>query len=123
MLAQIKSRLRARPKRTLAQCRPRWRAAPWPRPRWRAAAVAGALLAGLGPLAVTAQPATAAAPNYSGDPTQFWNGVMLQAFHDSTGADGAPGVLSRKPRWSTRSSTTPRARTSTPGTPCRTSRT
>ena len=86
MLTQIKSRLRGGPKRTPAERRP----------RWRAAAVAGTLLAGIGPLAVTAQPATAAAPNYNGDPTQFWNGVMLQAFHDSVGADGAPGVLSRK---------------------------
>ncbi|MFH8387102.1 vanadium-dependent haloperoxidase [Kitasatospora sp. NPDC018058] len=62
--------------------------------RLSATAVAGALLVGLSPLAAGAQPA-AAVPNYSGDPTQYWNNVLLQTFRDARGMDAAPGKLTR----------------------------
>lgn len=64
----------------------------------RKAAVLGAglsLLAAGGTLALPPSSARAAAPNYVGDPTQYWNGVLLQLFRTSSGEAGSPGRLSR----------------------------
>ncbi|WP_234376788.1 vanadium-dependent haloperoxidase [Streptomyces sp. TP-A0356] len=60
-----------------------------------AAVVAGTLLTGLSPGAAGAQPAAAAAPNHSDDPTQYWNKVLLQTFRDARGMNAAPGKLTR----------------------------
>ncbi|MFE2063375.1 vanadium-dependent haloperoxidase [Streptomyces sp. NPDC059467] len=62
--------------------------------RLRAAAVAGALLAGLSPVAAGAPPA-AAATGHRDDPTQYWNNVLLQTFRNAQGWDASPGRLSR----------------------------
>ncbi|MFI0901640.1 vanadium-dependent haloperoxidase [Streptomyces sp. NPDC020983] len=64
----------------------------------RKAAVLGAglsLLAAGSTLALPQAPARAAAPNYVGDPTQYWNGVLVQLFRVSKGEAGSPGRLSR----------------------------
>lgn len=53
------------------------------------------LLAAGTTLALPEQPALAAAPHYVGDPTQFWNGVLLEMFRVSGGEAGSPGRLSR----------------------------
>lgn len=62
--------------------------------RLRAGVVAGALLAGLSPVAVGA-PQSAAATGHKGDPTQYWNNVLLQTFRNARGWDASPGKLSR----------------------------
>ncbi|WP_158103838.1 vanadium-dependent haloperoxidase [Streptomyces carpinensis] len=62
--------------------------------RLRAAAVAGAVLAGLSPVAAGA-PQAAAATGHKGDPTQYWNKVLLQTFRNARGWDASPGKLSR----------------------------
>ncbi|GAA5035470.1 hypothetical protein GCM10023335_81330 [Streptomyces siamensis] len=62
--------------------------------RLRAAVVAGALLAGLSPVAAGAPPA-AAATGHKDDPTQYWNKVLLQTFRNARGWDASPGKLSR----------------------------
>ncbi|MFF4426344.1 vanadium-dependent haloperoxidase [Streptomyces sp. NPDC001549] len=62
--------------------------------RLRAVAVAGALLAGLSPVAAAA-PQTAAVTGHKGDPTQYWNKVLLQTFRNARGWDASPGKLSR----------------------------
>nr|WP_168528769.1 vanadium-dependent haloperoxidase [Streptomyces sp. RPA4-2]QIY63335.1 vanadium-dependent haloperoxidase [Streptomyces sp. RPA4-2] len=62
--------------------------------RLRAGVVAGALLAGLSPVAVGA-PQSAAASGHKGDPTQYWNNVLLQTFRNARGWDASPGKLSR----------------------------
>ncbi|MBG0830155.1 vanadium-dependent haloperoxidase [Planomonospora sp. ID67723] len=59
------------------------------------AAVAAALLMATGSVTVTAQPAAAAAPNYEGDPTQYWNSTLVQVFRNLKGRDAAPGRLAR----------------------------
>ncbi|MBW8801035.1 MAG: vanadium-dependent haloperoxidase [Streptomyces sp.] len=53
-----------------------------------------ALLAAGSTLALPAQTA-AAAPNYNGDPTQYWNGVLLEMFRQADGSQGSPGELAR----------------------------
>lgn len=62
--------------------------------RLRAVVVAGALLAGLSPVAAAA-PQAAAGPERKGDPTQYWNKVLLQTFRNARGSDASPGKLSR----------------------------
>lgn len=62
--------------------------------RLRTAAVAGALLAGLSPVAAGA-PQAAAATGHKDDPTQYWNKVLLQTFRNARGWDASPGKLSR----------------------------
>src|SRR4051812_30471058 len=54
-----------------------------------------ALLAAGSTLALPAQTAAAAAPNYNGDPTQYWNGVLLEMFRQADGSQGSPGQLAR----------------------------
>ncbi len=61
--------------------------------RLRAAVVAGALLAGLSPVAAGAP--QAAATGHEDDPTQYWNKVLLQTFRNARGWDASPGKLSR----------------------------
>ncbi|MGW2697436.1 vanadium-dependent haloperoxidase [Streptomyces sp. NPDC001296] len=56
--------------------------------------MAGALLAGLSPVAAGA-PQAAAATGHKGDPTQYWSKVLLQTFRDARGWDASPGKLSR----------------------------
>lgn len=62
--------------------------------RLRAAVVAGALLAGLSPVAAGA-PQAAAVARHEDDPTQYWNKVLLQTFRNARGSDASPGKLSR----------------------------
>ncbi|MGW1886331.1 vanadium-dependent haloperoxidase [Streptomyces sp. NPDC001970] len=62
--------------------------------RLRAVVVAGALLAGLSPVAAGA-PQAAAATRHKDDPTQYWNKVLLQTFRNARGWDASPGKLSR----------------------------
>ncbi|MGW7594945.1 hypothetical protein ACWGK9_38375, partial [Streptomyces rubiginosohelvolus] len=62
--------------------------------RLRVAVVAGALLAGLSPVAAGG-PQAAAATGHKDDPTQYWNKVLLQTFRNARGWDASPGKLSR----------------------------
>ncbi|MFJ9646299.1 vanadium-dependent haloperoxidase [Streptomyces sp. NPDC004244] len=62
--------------------------------RLRAVVVASALLAGLSPVAAGA-PQAAAVTGHKGDPTQYWNKVLLQTFRNARGSDASPGQLSR----------------------------
>ncbi|WP_432027771.1 vanadium-dependent haloperoxidase [Streptomyces sp. 1222.5] len=62
--------------------------------RLRAAAVAGALLAGLSPVAA-GTPQAAAATGHKDDPTQYWNNVLAQTFRNARGWNASPGKLSR----------------------------
>ncbi|MFI1102760.1 vanadium-dependent haloperoxidase [Streptomyces melanogenes] len=59
--------------------------------RARAVSLAAVAATALGALTLAPQPA-AAAPNYSGDPVQYWNNVLNGAIRT---AGGAPGPLSR----------------------------
>ncbi len=54
-----------------------------------------ALLAAGSTLVLPAQTAAAAAPKYDGDPTQYWNGVLLEMFRQAGGSQGSPGQLAR----------------------------
>ncbi|MDI2128365.1 vanadium-dependent haloperoxidase [Yinghuangia seranimata] len=63
--------------------------------RKRAVALAATMVTALGSLALAPQAASAAPPNYTGDPTQYWNSVLLEMFRRSTGATGSPGMLAR----------------------------
>ncbi|MGR6918676.1 vanadium-dependent haloperoxidase [[Actinomadura] parvosata] len=64
--------------------------------RHRVAALGSALaLAVTGTVVAAPQPAAAAAPNYDGDPTQYWNQVLVDVFRQLNGPDAAPGRLAR----------------------------
>ncbi|MBN6057648.1 vanadium-dependent haloperoxidase [Nonomuraea sp. RK-328] len=41
------------------------------------------------------QPAAAAVPHFDGDPTQYWNAVLVDVFRQLNGPDAAPGKLAR----------------------------
>lgn len=60
--------------------------------RARAVALATVFATACGALALAPQPASAAPPNYTGDPVQYWNDVLLGAIRT---AGGAPGPISR----------------------------
>ncbi|MGV9597496.1 vanadium-dependent haloperoxidase [Streptosporangium sandarakinum] len=63
--------------------------------RRRAVAATAALLTAAGSLTVVPQPAAAAAPNFTGDPTQYWNTTLIEIFKQLRGPDAAPGKLAR----------------------------
>lgn len=54
-----------------------------------------ALVAAGSVLALPPQGAAADTPHYDGDPTQYWNGVLLELFRLTGGEAGSPGRLSR----------------------------
>ncbi|MET8156631.1 vanadium-dependent haloperoxidase [Sphaerisporangium sp. NPDC005289] len=57
--------------------------------------VATALAVTASTATVAAPPAAAAPPNYSEDPTQYWNGVLIDVFRNLKGRDATPGKLAR----------------------------
>lgn len=64
----------------------------------RTTAIGTTLLAVVGSLSLAPQLTTAAVaapPNYTGDPTQYWNGALQEMFRRATGPAGSPGALAR----------------------------
>jgi hypothetical protein len=74
-------------KRPLPRVRRTW--------RHRLAALGSALAVVTASAAVAPQPAAAAAPHFDGDPTQYWNAVLVDVFRNLNGPDAAPGRLAR----------------------------